>query len=107
MNLPFAREAMAKAVLARPAREDDDPSEVLVIGRDFHYLVLGEGDELAKTDQAGGPMNAPDRVVVDADSFLSGLGSQFRDIHTAPPAGTLLIAIHATDGRAFRVDPTA
>lgn len=95
MNLPFAREAMSKTSLARPARPDDDPASVLVIGQDFHYLVTGKGDELMKTDQEGGPLNAPGRVVIDTDA------------PTEDPVGTTAIAIRATDGRAFRVDPDA
>ncbi len=105
LNNPIIREAMKKTLLARPAQEDDDTADVLVLGRDFSYIVLGKDDNLAKTNLSGGPLNAPERVIIDADSFLSGLHAQFGDEHTVPRLGIDLIGIRESDGSLFRVDP--
>lgn len=64
------QEAAKNAIEARPARPDDDPSEVMILGKDFFYYGLDASGELLRYSQREG---APERVVIDADSFLSGL----------------------------------
>lgn len=104
-NNPIIREAMKGTLLARPARVDDETSDVLVLGRDFHYLITRDG-WIHKTS-ATGPGNAPDRVIVDADSFLSGLEYQFKELHSIPQEGLEYLGIRSDNNQVFRVIPTA
>lgn len=92
---PF-EEAAGKAVLARPATPDDPTSEVMVLGEDFDYLVVGPGNELMTVDRDESP-SAPARIVVDADSFLSGLTKEHNGFEFE------FIAIRRSDKLAIRV----
>lgn len=88
---PF-QAAAKRAVQARPARPDDDNSDVLVAGEGFFYLGIQESGEIFKFDTT--PDGAPTRVVIDADSFLSGL----------LPTGTGILAIREPDGLVFKIN---
>lgn len=105
LNNPIIREAMTKTIAARPARDDDDPADVLILGRDFHYLMVSDG-EIAKANPSARNIG-PDRVIIDADSFLTGLHSQFRSLHSIPAKGFMLIGIRTDDNSLFRIDPTS
>lgn len=81
-----------KAVQARPAREDDNPADVLTVGEEFHYLAV-DSDADGKFVKAMPPSGWPSRIVFDADSFLSGLA----------PTGMAMLAVRESDGYLFKV----
>ena len=85
------QEGAKRAVQARPARPDDDTSEVLVAGEGFFYLGCGDDGQFYKFETP--PDGAPTRVVVDADSFLNGL----------VPTGDALLALREPDGLLFKI----
>lgn len=86
--------AARAAIEARPARPDDDPSEVMVLGKDFFYLGEDHTGQILKYSQREG---APERVVIDADSFLSGL----------VPTETTFLALREPDGLPLKINVVA
>jgi hypothetical protein len=84
--------AAKRAIQARPARTDDDTSDVLVAGEGFFYLGAEASGEIFKFETT--PEGAPKRVVIDADSFLSGL----------LPTGMGMLAVREPDGLIFKIN---
>ncbi|GAA3654494.1 hypothetical protein [Microbacterium marinilacus] len=84
-NHPELQRAAEGAVPTRPARPDDDPGDVLELGRDFHYLAEDATGALIRTNQP--PTGLPTRIIVDA-----------------PDRGFTFLAIHAVTGRLYQVE---
>lgn len=107
MNQPEMRVRMREAILARRATDDDDTSDVLVVGRDFWYLAQDRSGKLVKVSVGDERLGAPERIVVDADSFLAGMAEPAQREGSSPSQVGELIAGHETDGRLFRVQIAA
>ncbi|MDQ1174142.1 hypothetical protein QE430_002449 [Microbacterium testaceum] len=103
INRPETRFRMREAILARRATDDDDPSDVLLVGPDFRYLAQDRTGKLVRVSVGDERLGAPERIVIDADSFLAGMAAPAQRDESSPPQVGELIAVHETDGRLFRV----
>lgn len=96
---PLARELYERSIQARPATDADAPEDVLGHDQDFAYIVVSNEDGLVYLQNPGEELRGgrPDRIIVDADSFLRGAAPQ-------PADGKRFFAGNLSTGQIYTVE---